>query len=179
MVNNLVNKHFTQRFLTQFGAPDTINPTAFTEEYCRALAGVEESILKEAGNLVIDQGKTFKNWPTVAECVRAVQDVAERREAARIRQTKPVPIKHRVEPSEESKERIDALVKHTTSRLRQIDEAPKKSNWTPADKAAWEKRLDASALARWLALPREYRESFGAVAEFEKHEKYRWPKKRE
>ncbi len=163
------------RFATLFGAPDVPNPVEFKAEYIRALSGTEVGLLNEAITKVIDEHE-YRNWPTIGECRAAIASVGEeraavqrRREAYGLSPAAPQPTQ---QTNPEMQARIAAMVKETVAKLKVSDEAmtKRRAEWAPTDRNAWAERMRTSQTARWLSLPKEYRESFGSVGEFMRSE---------
>lgn len=160
---NPVEQFFTRRFMTLYGAPDTKDPAAFVAEYNKALAGTDDDILQAASDLVVRQ-HTFRNWPTVGECVEAVGIVATRRAAAEARSTPPW-FTPRTTHSAESRARIAALVNETLAALKTMNPKPRIEpfDWSRTSKPAWEKRMRESPTARWMSLPQDTRDDILGV----------------
>lgn len=145
-----VTEFFTRRFLMLYGAPNTIDQKAFASEYEKALGGTDPRFLEEASNLLVKQHK-YRNWPTVGECVEAVNIVATRRNREReLRQhTNPA---YRKEPTVEEKARVKDLVRHAGRALQAA--APPRLPAKPlprTDRIAWEAWLQSSDTARWCS----------------------------
>lgn len=64
-----------KRFLTVFGPPKTDNVEAMFAEYERALARNSTEVLHRAVDKILRKTK-FRAWPTIGECVDAVQSAA-------------------------------------------------------------------------------------------------------
>jgi hypothetical protein len=61
-----------KRLAIIFGEPKTEDPEGFLAEYASATKGTEKDILNAAADVIIKQRK-FRNWPTVAECLDAIE----------------------------------------------------------------------------------------------------------
>ena len=59
-----------------FGEPKTEDPAAFLAEYVNAFKGTPRDVLDAAADVIIKQRK-YRAWPTVAECLEAI-DAAKR-----------------------------------------------------------------------------------------------------
>lgn len=138
---NPVEEFFTRRFLNLYGAPDAVDPAIFVAEYGNALAGTDVEILKAASDLVVRRHK-YRNWPTVGECLDAVNTIAEQRAAQRLRTTPPQRDEREV-PSKESQERVAALARETIEKMRNREIAQTRSfrDLPPVDRDAWEARF--------------------------------------
>ena len=65
-----------RRFVTVFGEPKTDNSSAMVAEYERALHGTSPEVLHRAVDKLLRKTK-FRVWPTIGECMDAVQAAAE------------------------------------------------------------------------------------------------------
>lgn len=65
-----------RRFVTVFGEPKTDNSAAMVAEYERALHGNSPEVLNRAVDKLLRKTK-FRVWPTIGECMDAVQAAAE------------------------------------------------------------------------------------------------------
>lgn len=65
-----------KRLAILFGEPKTEDPAAFLAEYANAFKGTKKDILDAAAEVIIKQRK-YRAWPTVAECLEAI-DAAKR-----------------------------------------------------------------------------------------------------
>jgi hypothetical protein len=119
-VSSPIEEHFTHRFLNLYGAPNVVDPAAFKAEYVRALAGTEPTLLKAASDRVVD-GHTFRNWPTVGECVAAIKAVAAERAAHARTIAAAQPPEPRAEPAPEMRARVDVLLRQTRANLKVIE----------------------------------------------------------
>lgn len=72
-----VRKHFLEKFLLLYGEPKTTDVGAFFAEYQRALKGYTAQALEAGANKLID-AHTFKSWPTIAECRKAIESAMPR-----------------------------------------------------------------------------------------------------
>lgn len=137
-----VEKHITNKFLIQYGAPDTIDPAEFVAEYERALSGSDTALLIAAAARVIDK-HTFRNWPTVGECVAAVNAIATERAADALRRAPPQPSEPRPAYSAGSTARVGALLNETVQNLKAVDDnrpgSPHKFDWSKTSKPEFEK----------------------------------------
>lgn len=67
------------RLMGVYGRPkETEDVNAFMAEYARAMRGYVDSELNEAADLLLAKRK-YKTWPSIAECVEAVEDVRLKR----------------------------------------------------------------------------------------------------
>lgn len=64
-----------RRFVTVFGEPKTDNSSAMVAEYERALHGNSPEVLNRAVDRLLRKTK-FRVWPTIGECMDAVQAAA-------------------------------------------------------------------------------------------------------
>lgn len=64
-----------RRFVTVFGEPKTDNSAAMVAEYERALHGTSPEVLHRAVDKLLRKTK-FRVWPTIGECMDAVQAAA-------------------------------------------------------------------------------------------------------
>lgn len=112
-----VEEYFTRRFMVLYGAPNTVDPAAFVAEYNKALAGTDADLLQIASDLVVKQHK-FRNWPTVGECVEAVQITAVRRNQERAFSRWSTSRDDYVAPSSDARVRVAALVAEATATLK-------------------------------------------------------------
>lgn len=60
-----------KRLAIVFGEPKTEDPAGFLAEYANAFKGTAKDILDAAADVIIKQRK-FRAWPTVAECLEAI-----------------------------------------------------------------------------------------------------------
>lgn len=60
-----------KRLAIVFGEPKTEDPVGFLAEYANAFKGNSKDILDAAADVIIKQRK-FRAWPTVAECLDAI-----------------------------------------------------------------------------------------------------------
>jgi hypothetical protein len=60
-----------KRLAIVFGEPKTEDPVGFLAEYANAFKGTPRDILDAAADVIIKQRK-FRAWPTVAECLDAI-----------------------------------------------------------------------------------------------------------
>lgn len=60
-----------KRLAIVFGEPKTEDPVGFLSEYANAFKGTSKDILDAAADVIIKQRK-FRAWPTVAECLDAI-----------------------------------------------------------------------------------------------------------
>lgn len=65
-----------KRLAILFGEPKTEDPVGFLFEYANAFKGTPRDILDAAADVIIKQRK-YRAWPTVAECLDAI-DAAKR-----------------------------------------------------------------------------------------------------
>lgn len=147
-----VTELVTKRFLIQYGAPDTIDQKAFLAEYEKALAGTDADLLKQAADLIVKQHK-YRNWPTVGECVAAVEVVATQRNREReMRAFGKGQREHYKTPTADDRARVAELVAVATQALTEASDSRVKFKDLPAvDKAAWAHRLATSPIAREFA----------------------------
>ena len=165
MSANAVNQHVIQRFIVVYGAPTTEDTKAYFAEYQRLLGGADPDILKDAVDLVIKQ-HTFRNWPTIGECIAAVNTVALQRSREKERANDVAEqMKPRQTPTKESRARIAALVGDTTAILKTMNPIPRVEpfDWSRTSKPAWEKRMQESPTARWMSLPQDTRDDILGV----------------
>lgn len=168
---NPVDEHFTQRFLNLYGAPDVVNPEAFVAEYDKALGGTDPSLLETASNALVKQHK-YRNWPTIGECVAAVEAAAlqraQRREAETFNKTSD-PCGPRKQNAQDSKDRVAAMIaKARGMRQETVDNLNKKIarhkaeviDWSQVSRPAFEARWAASPTLQWLSLPEWWRETY-------------------
>jgi hypothetical protein len=73
--------------------------------------------LEEASEIVM-RNHTFRNWPTVGECWKAVQEVVERRDSLRVRPPEPDPYAHLPRPTPQQKAAVNALVSNALGQLK-------------------------------------------------------------
>jgi len=60
-----------KRLAILFGEPKTEDPVGFLAEYANAFRGTPRDVLDVAADVIIKQRK-FRAWPTVAECLDAI-----------------------------------------------------------------------------------------------------------
>lgn len=72
MSNQHVYEHFLSRFLTLYGEPKTDDVDRFLAEYASALARFESRHLLAGASKLVSEHK-FRSWPTIAECIDAVE----------------------------------------------------------------------------------------------------------
>lgn len=134
-----VHRHFIERFINNYGAPIAGDQEALYGEYERALTGTEESLLKAAADLVIDQNE-YRSWPTVGSCKKAIETVAARRDLDRryrdLKADEPLRT-----PSKESKERVSAMMQECVAKLKVSGPPPPKEVRMDASRPAWEARF--------------------------------------
>jgi len=63
-----------QRLGVIYGVPESTDPQAFVAEYAHLTRQYVDSELEEAAERLLKTRK-YKTWPTVAECVNALEDV--------------------------------------------------------------------------------------------------------
>lgn len=63
---------FVKRMTALFGAPDSETPDDVINEYVNALAGQSEASLERAADNIARE-RRIRAWPTVAECLDALQ----------------------------------------------------------------------------------------------------------
>lgn len=153
----------TDRFLNLYGSPDCVNPSAFVAEYHRALDGTDPSFLRKAISLIVDR-HAYRNWPTVGECRDMVNTVAARVSREREKQAVAnAPAPDEEHPTAEMRARVKALVADATKKIRaderdaidaRLADIGASIDWGKVSKDAWDKRMEESALARFLALPK-------------------------
>lgn len=85
MASNILVK----RLAIIFGEPKTEDPEGFLSEYANATRGVEKDILNAAADVIIKQRK-FRTWPTVAECLDAI-DLAKKMVVSKGKMLEPIP----------------------------------------------------------------------------------------
>lgn len=72
------------RFVNVYGTPkETENATAFIGEYARAMHNFVASECEAAADLLLAKRK-YKTWPTIAECLEALEDVRRRQVSKRL-----------------------------------------------------------------------------------------------
>lgn len=113
-----IKEFFTGRFLNLYGAPKAVDPAAFVAEYTKALKGTDRDILEAASDLIVRK-HAYRNWPTVGECCKAVQEVAEQ-EYARKAWVSPPETADFPKPTPEAKAAVEALVSRTIGHLRSV-----------------------------------------------------------
>jgi hypothetical protein len=96
-----VYDHFLNRLLTLYGEPKTDNLELFFAEYVKALGGATADALGRGCDRLV-KSHVYKGWPTVAQCIRAIEDAAPRSRPA------PEPPRGR-EPTEAERQRVAAL----------------------------------------------------------------------
>lgn len=144
MNSEVVNRCVVQRFINNFGAPDVADPNALMAEYenARALIGASEEILIEAMNNLV-WGHTYRNWPTVGECVAAVNAVIGKRAAAKgAYASSSWNDERRDEPTPEQRARVKELARQTVANLKVL--GPRTSDLPPlpdVSRPAWEARF--------------------------------------
>jgi hypothetical protein len=77
-----------KRLAIVFGEPKTEDPAAFLGEYAHAFKGTPKDILDVAADVIIKQRK-YRNWPTVAECLEAI-DAAKKQIVAKGKILEPI-----------------------------------------------------------------------------------------
>jgi hypothetical protein len=77
-----------KRLAIIFGEPKTEDPEGFLFEYANAFKGIPTHILDSAADVIIKQRK-YRSWPTVAECLEAV-DMAQRQTVAKGKMLDPI-----------------------------------------------------------------------------------------
>lgn len=83
MSKQLTNRMLA-RLLTVYGTPkETNDATAFMGEYARQMRGFVDSELDEAADVLLAKRK-YKTWPTIAECLEALEDVRRRATTKRL-----------------------------------------------------------------------------------------------
>ena len=153
-----IRKHMIERFLLHYGAPKTDSKKEFFAEYERLLSGANPEIVREAADLLIRRHE-FHVWPTVGECQKAIETVAVRRATARKMDqfNHQPPGERRERPTDESKVRVDALLKEAKSNLMKFDKPVgvglPRIPWEAGQKPAWENRMAADQNAKYLSLP--------------------------
>lgn len=158
----MVDEVVIRRFRVLYGAPDTVDPKAFADEYRRAFEAADQSVLAEAVNRAIDAHPfSSKIWPSIGELRRLVDVVALERMNAKRRYDPPAEAGHRV-PTLEERARVGALVAGLAAKLRaDRDDDPKVTmtaeEWARGAKPAWDERMATSETARQLALPKTLR----------------------
>jgi hypothetical protein len=106
---------FVARLHNHYGPPEHApDAKALIADYRAALAGTDPAVLQAASDRLI-RAHQYRNWPTVGECREAVT-VACADHARKHRRYEPPAA--RVEPSAESKARVQALVDGVRARLR-------------------------------------------------------------
>lgn len=115
-----------KRLAVMFGEPKTEDSEGFLFEYINATKGTPKDILTAAADVIIKQRK-FRAWPTVAECLDAI-DAAKKQHVAKGRMLEPI-------QNFESwfEERLERMAKATTREEMQgiMDEL------RPYDAARW------------------------------------------
>lgn len=144
-----VEEFFTSRFLNLYGPPDAFDVPRFVAEYTQALSGNEPSLLKDAADRIIRQHK-YRNWPTIGECLEAVEAVGEARMMARRREAWGYSGDRRVTPTAEEKARVGSMVERVREAIAKVGK-PMHSPMPDTSRDAWEQRLARSATARALA----------------------------
>lgn len=142
-----VRELITKRFFEHYGAPkDHPNLDAYVAEYERALAGTESALLRDAASLAIDR-QTYPIWPTVGAVKQAVETIATQRNLARERQGWGKSAEALgPEPTAESQERVDAMMRQTIANLKKIGPKPANAQSLPdVSRPAWEAMFGASA----------------------------------
>lgn len=134
------DEHIVARFGRLFGEPTTPDFEGYVAEYRKALAGTAAHILAEAVDLVVKRHK-YRNWPTVAECVEAVNEVAEQHAARRQRERPPEQPRPWRTPTAEEKARVSALIAECAASLEAHSKPPLRSRLPAADRNAWEARF--------------------------------------
>lgn len=72
-----------KRLTAVYGAPETPNPDGFMAEYTRQMRNFVESECEAAADDLIAKRK-YKTWPTVKECLDALEDVRRRQTNKRL-----------------------------------------------------------------------------------------------
>jgi len=62
------------RLAKVYGQPESENPTAFLREYARLMHQYVDSEFEEATDRLLAARK-YKTWPTIAECINALENV--------------------------------------------------------------------------------------------------------
>ena len=127
-------RYMTARFLDQWGTPNCVSFKAFIGEYIRALEGTDPSILKAAGDYLIDNHAYPMRWPLVAECKVVVRDIAEERAQRKAALMLSPP--DEVLPTQEQRERAAILMQQVVANIKtggdamvaQTSKASQKSN---------------------------------------------------
>lgn len=63
-----------QRLGVIYGVPESTDPQAFVAEYARMMRQYVDSELEEAAERLL-QTRKYKSWPTIAECINALENV--------------------------------------------------------------------------------------------------------
>jgi hypothetical protein len=77
-----------KRLAIVFGEPKTEDPAGFLGEYASAFKGTPKDTLDVAADVIIKQRK-YRNWPTVAECLEAI-DAAKKQIVAKGKLLEPI-----------------------------------------------------------------------------------------
>lgn len=97
------------RFLALYGPPQTDNPRLFFEEYKRCFDGMDPEILTAAVNLVVSR-REFPSWPTIGECNKAVERVAEHINASRALKRQLLAPPSEREPTPAARARVTQMI---------------------------------------------------------------------
>lgn len=96
---------FVNRLANHYGFADVANPKGLVDDYVAALAGTDPDVLRKASDRLLTV-HTFRNWPTVGECIAMINVVATHRMSDR----KLEPIEARPEQTPEQRARVAAMV---------------------------------------------------------------------
>ena len=69
-----VEEFMLSRFLVAYGPPETTDEDALVAEYVKEIGNVPVERIKAATDELI-RTHVYRNWPTVAECLRAINVV--------------------------------------------------------------------------------------------------------
>lgn len=152
---------FVERLLNHYGSPEhVINKKALKDDYAAALNGTDAKVLQEASDRLLKL-HVIPIWPTIGECIRMVNDVAEEW-ARQKRSMNPEPLDSYRKPTKEERERVAALVSGLKNKLsaRGTGRATQpREDWSKSSKPAWDERMATSETAQQLSIPRNLRRS--------------------